>query len=70
MFLGVYSESILPFMEYFFFSRKLCFLWSPSLLLISESISIDTSGKPTVEFFLKTVFLESGEPTVEFLPLE
>ena len=36
-----------------FFSRKLCFLWSPCLLLIAESISLDTSGKPTVGFFLK-----------------
>ena len=27
-----------------FFSRKLCFLWSPCLLLIAESISLDTSG--------------------------
>ena len=38
----------------FFLSRKLCFLWSHCLLLIAESISIDTSGKPTVGFFLKT----------------
>ena len=53
IFLGVHSESIVPFMEYFFLSRKLCFLWSPCLLLIAESISLDTSGKPTVEFFLK-----------------
>ena len=37
----------------FFFSRKLCFLWSPCLLLIAESISLDTSGKPTVGFSLK-----------------
>ena len=36
-----------------FFSRKLCFFWSPCLLLIAESISLDTSGKPTVGFFLK-----------------
>ena len=36
-----------------FFSRKLCFLWSLGLLLINESISLDTSGKPTVGFFLK-----------------
>ena len=41
IFLGVQSESIFPFME-FFFSRKLCFLWPPSLLLITESISLDT----------------------------
>ena len=36
-----------------FFLKKLCFLWFPCLLLIAESISIDTSGKPTVGFFLK-----------------
>ena len=52
MFLGVHSESILPVMEYFF-SWKLCFPWSPCLLLIAESISLDTPGKPTVGFFLK-----------------
>ena len=37
----------------FFLFRKLCFLRSPCLLLIAESISLDTSGKPTVGFFLK-----------------
>ena len=37
----------------FFLSRKPCFLRSPCLLLIAESISLDTSGKPTVGFFLK-----------------
>ena len=43
-----------PFSIFFFFlSRKLCFLRSPCLLLIAESISLDTSGKPTVGFFLK-----------------
>ena len=36
-----------------FLSRKLCFLQSPCLLLITESISLDTSGKTTVRFFLK-----------------
>ena len=36
-----------------FFSRKPSFLWSPCLLLIAESIRLDTSGKPTVGFFLK-----------------
>ena len=36
----------------FFFSKQLCFLWSPCLLLIAESISLD-SGKPSVGFFLK-----------------
>ena len=35
------------------FSRKLYFLWSPYCLLIAESINLDTSGKPTVGFFLK-----------------
>ena len=42
-----------PFYEVFFFSRKLCFLWSLCLLFIAESISLDTSGKPTVGFLLK-----------------
>ena len=37
----------------FFLSRKLCFLRFPCLLLITESISLDTSGKPTVRFYLK-----------------
>ena len=37
----------------FFLDRKLCYLRSPGLLLITESISLDTSGKPTVGFFLK-----------------
>ena len=37
----------------FFFSRKLYFLWSPCLLLIAESISLDSVGKSTVGFFLK-----------------
>ena len=35
------------------FSQENCFLWSPCLLLIAESISSDTSVKPTVVFFLK-----------------
>ena len=39
-----------------FLSRKLCFLRSPFLLLIAESISLDTSGEPTVGFFLKISF--------------
>ena len=47
IFLDVHSESILPFME-FFFSRKLCFLWSPCLLLTAESINLDTSCKTIV----------------------
>ena len=37
----------------FFFSRKLCFLWSSCLLFTTELISLDTSGTPTVGFFLK-----------------
>ena len=36
-----------------FLSSKLCFLWTPCLLLIAESISLYTSGKPIVGFFLK-----------------
>ena len=52
--LGIHSESIFPLMQYFSLSRKLCFLRSPCPLLIAESISFDTSGKPTVRFFLKT----------------
>ena len=47
-----HSESIFPVMEYFF-SRKLCSLWSPCLLIIAESISLDTSRKLIVGFFLK-----------------
>ena len=39
--------------SFFFFSRKLCFLWSPCLLLIAESFSLDTSDKPTVGFSWK-----------------
>ena len=42
----------------FFYSRKLCFLRSPCLLLITKSISLDTSDKPTARFFLK-IFLSS-----------
>ena len=38
-----------------FFSRNLCFLWSPCLLLITESVNLDTSGKPTA-FFLENYF--------------
>ena len=42
-----------PFYLYgvFFFSRKLCFLWSPCLLLITDWISRDTSDKSIVGFF-------------------
>ena len=42
-----------PFYGVLFFSRKLCFLWSPCLLLIAEPINLDTSGKPTAGVFLK-----------------
>ena len=52
--LGVLSEPIFPFMQYLFFSPENCLLWSPCLLLIAESISLDTYGKLTVGFFLKT----------------
>ena len=44
-----------PFYAEPFFSSKLCFLWSPYLLLIAELIRLDTSGKPTVGFFWKTI---------------
>ena len=37
----------------FSFSKNLCFLWSPCLLFIAESICVDTSGQPTVGFFFK-----------------
>ena len=50
-----------------FFSRKLCFLWSPCLLLIAKSISLDTTGKPTVEFFLK---ITSPSWTILLISLE
>ena len=50
--MGVHSESIFPFMEYFFFSRKLFLLDSLSLAY-RESVSLDTFGKPTVGVFLK-----------------
>ena len=53
IFPGVHSESIFPFMEYFFFSTKLCFLWFPCLLLIAESTGLNISGKSTVGFFFK-----------------
>ena len=36
-----------------FFSRELHFPWSPFVLLIAEWICLDTSGEPTVGFFLK-----------------
>ena len=52
---GAHSESIFPFMQYIFLSKKLCFLQSPCLLLIAESISLDTSDK-LCGFFLETFF--------------
>ena len=51
--LGAHSESIFPFMQYFFFFPEKCVSLSPCLLVITESISLDTSGKPTGGFFLK-----------------
>ena len=52
IFLGVHSESIFPFREYFAL-KKTVFPWTPFLWLTAESISLDTSGKPTVGFLLK-----------------
>ena len=49
----VFVVNTISFFCSIFFSRKFCFLWFPCLLLIAESIILDTSGKPTVEFFLK-----------------
>ena len=37
---GAHSESFFTFMQYFFLSRKLCFLRSTCLLLIAELISL------------------------------
>ena len=48
----VFIVKIFSLLWSIFFSRKLCFLWPSCLLLIAESISLDTSGKPTVKFFL------------------
>ena len=53
IFLGVHSEYIFPVRNNSFFSGKLCFLWFSCLLHIAESISLDTSCKPTVGLFLK-----------------
>ena len=53
IFLGVYSESIFPVLEYFFLWENCVPFWSPCALLIAKSISLDTSSKPTVGFFLK-----------------
>ena len=52
--MGVQSESIFLFMKFFFSQEN--FLWSPCLLLITESISLDNFGKPTVAFFLNITF--------------
>ena len=49
----VFIVNLFSLLWSFFFSRKLCFLWSPWVLLIAESISWDTYGKPTAGFFLK-----------------
>ena len=54
--LDVHSESIFSFMLYFFLSRKLCFLQSSYLLLIAESIILNTAGKATVGGFLENCF--------------
>ena len=54
--LGVHSESIFRFIQYFFLSRKLCFLWSTCPLFIAEPISLDTSGEPTEGFSWKLLF--------------
>ena len=54
--LCAHNESISPFMQYFFSFQKTVFPWvslPPCPLLITESISLDASGKPTVGFFLK-----------------
>ena len=61
IFLGVHSESIFPFMELFVFSRKLCFLWYPCLLLIAESISLPSVTRYlrlTVVFMWNSALLE------------
>ena len=50
IFLGVHSESIFPFMGYFFLQKTVFPLSSPCLLLIAESISLDTSSKPSWGF--------------------
>ena len=47
---GVHSESICPFRQYFFLKKAVFPLVS---LLIAELISLDTSDKPSVEFFLE-----------------
>ena len=49
---------------FFFFSRKLCFFCSPCLLLIAKLISLETSGKPAVGFFLKIT-----SPTWRIFPI-
>ena len=52
MLLGVHSESTFSFMEYFS-SQENCLLRKlspPCLLLITESTSLDTFGKPAVTF--------------------
>ena len=51
----VFIVKIFSLLWSIFFSRKLCFLWPSCLLLIAESISLDTSGKPTVGLFSKVI---------------
>ena len=64
IFLGVHSESFFLLWS-IFFSRKLCFLWSPCLSFIAAPISLDTSGKATVGFFC----LEITSPSWLILPI-
>ena len=49
----VFIVNAFSFLSSIFFSTNLCFLWSPCLFLIAESISLDISGKLTMGFFLK-----------------
>ena len=59
IYLGVHSESIFSFMGYFF-SPENCVSFDLLVSLITELISLDTSCKPTVGFFLKiTSFLNN-----------
>ena len=56
IFLDVLSEPSFPFMQYFFSQENCVSFGLLYLLLIAELISLDTSGKPTVGFFLKITF--------------
>ena len=51
--LGVHSESIFPFMQYFFFLQKTGFPSVSLLLAYHWANQLDTSDKPTLGFFLK-----------------